>query len=140
MRKLSCVASALAALLQTVQIAHSEPQSFDLGSSETNHQAQASKQLTLGDQTANVQEGSPVTAAMYVAIQDLLAGATTQSLVLDSRGVATGGHFQLANITGNLNIPVNVSALRSAQGIWLTDHDRQRHRCWWHHSSVDRHQ
>ena len=95
---------------------------LDLGSSKANivlganlfSGANSSITIIVDGQAKLFQVGAKVTAAEYVAIQEVLNGGT-QSLVIAKNGAATGGDVDLNQIStlkvGELIIPKNVAGL-----------------------------
>ena len=75
-----------------------------------------SVEINVGGETKTVAAGSQVSAAEYIAVKQILTGSS-QKIVIDGKGAATGGEVDLGAITGNndvlratdLTVPVNVT-------------------------------
>jgi hypothetical protein len=94
--------------------------SLDLASSATDvvlgaglFKGVGSATITVGDVSKTFSAGQKVTAAEYLAIKEVLAGAA-QTLTIDSAGMATGGDFSLNMVgshTGLLVVPAGVTGI-----------------------------
>ncbi len=75
-----------------------------------------SVEINVGGETKTVAAGSQVSAAEYIAVKQILSGSS-QKIVIDGKGAATGGEVDLGAITANndvlratdLTVPVNVT-------------------------------
>ncbi len=99
---------------------------FDLSSGTANillgsdiFHGKSSVSITVGDSIQTFRAGQQVTAAEYIAINEVVSGGK-QTLVVDSQGAATGGTFalnqSLAKNVDNLTIPQAVTALDNISG------------------------
>lgn len=75
-----------------------------------------SVEINVGGEIKTVAAGSQVSAAEYIAVKQILSGSS-QKIVIDGKGAATGGEVDLGAITANndvlratdLTVPVNVT-------------------------------
>lgn len=111
-----------------ISAAHTTHAEFDLSSTALTMAAAApdKAEIRVAETTVSVIPGTVLTAAEYVAYQQVLNGGS-QTLVLGTQGQAVGGSFNLSAIAAqqvsNLVVPGNVTAIHDAavaQSIVLT--------------------